>query len=525
MTTTLSLEQAFALSVQHQQAGRPAEAEALLRRILQAVPEHPFALHHLGVALHQLGRGDEGVPFIVRSLALQPGAAEWHVNAATVLADLKRRDEAAEHLRRALAFKPDLAVARERLADLERPVAAAPAAPPPPGIPLVPELAALCRQAFSRPRRHDLVVFVANNPFGRVAKAALALRAQGISTVLLHHQPPKFNAARYFVETHAYRSPQEAVALACRYAPLAYHLFVSWEHVTPAFFIRHRPGPVVFDDYDVLAGILQPTHPAAAVIPLERFSLENADGLCCRSLEAQVAKRHLGYRLKGPSLLFLDGCWNRSDLPERPRRDPAEIHIAYCGNFGVEKLAANDATAIHLGLARQWATQRIHYHLYPAPMGQQTAFEEVYSDYLALEAATPYFHLHRPVPAERLLEELSQYDYGIHLSSRKLDTLADDAYNEHKHPYCTTNKLFDYFDAGLPVLGPSTGFISFVANRYGAGVMLTPAHLPRLRRFLEALSHENLRRRALETRARYAVAAHGGRLARFYEKVAASALP
>ena len=54
------------------------------RRVLEASPDHPRALHYAGVLAHQRGRNDEAIGSIGRSLALVPDEADWHSNLGIV---------------------------------------------------------------------------------------------------------------------------------------------------------------------------------------------------------------------------------------------------------------------------------------------------------------------------------------------------------------------------------------------------------------------------------------------------------
>src|SRR5437868_6129855 len=55
---SLTLEQAFEMAVQHQQAGRPADAEAMCRQIVAYKPDHAEALHLLGILGHRAGHAE-----------------------------------------------------------------------------------------------------------------------------------------------------------------------------------------------------------------------------------------------------------------------------------------------------------------------------------------------------------------------------------------------------------------------------------------------------------------------------------
>ena len=56
---TLTVQEAIDLAVQHHNAGRLSDAEIIYQRILQADPNHPIALHLLGVIAHQTGNNNK----------------------------------------------------------------------------------------------------------------------------------------------------------------------------------------------------------------------------------------------------------------------------------------------------------------------------------------------------------------------------------------------------------------------------------------------------------------------------------
>jgi len=64
LTVTMTVQQTFAVAVQHHQAGRLGDAEALYRQILGVQPGHAEAMHCLGVIAHQAGRHDLAVKLI-----------------------------------------------------------------------------------------------------------------------------------------------------------------------------------------------------------------------------------------------------------------------------------------------------------------------------------------------------------------------------------------------------------------------------------------------------------------------------
>ncbi|MDR3402695.1 MAG: tetratricopeptide repeat protein [Chthoniobacter sp.] len=104
----VTVQQAFDLALQHHQAGRLAEAEALYRQILAVQPNHAEAVHHLGVLAHQVGRHDLAVEWIRRALTLNPGNPAAQGNLGEALRGLGRFDEAVAAYRCALEMQPNV---------------------------------------------------------------------------------------------------------------------------------------------------------------------------------------------------------------------------------------------------------------------------------------------------------------------------------------------------------------------------------------------------------------------------------
>ena len=82
------------LAMRHHTAGHLPEAETIYQQILRTEPNHPDALHLLGVVSHQAGKNDRAVDLITKALAIKPGFAEAHNNFGHALEKLGRLDEA-----------------------------------------------------------------------------------------------------------------------------------------------------------------------------------------------------------------------------------------------------------------------------------------------------------------------------------------------------------------------------------------------------------------------------------------------
>jgi len=109
------IQQVLTLAVQHHTSGRLFEAEALYQQILQTDPNHPDALHLLGLIAHQVGKNEIAVEFITKAIAIKPDFAELHSNLGLALQNLGKLDEAVASFQKALTIKPDLAEVHNNL--------------------------------------------------------------------------------------------------------------------------------------------------------------------------------------------------------------------------------------------------------------------------------------------------------------------------------------------------------------------------------------------------------------------------
>ncbi|MCH7885252.1 MAG: hypothetical protein IIC01_08385, partial [Planctomycetes bacterium] len=128
------------------------------------------------------------------------------------------------------------------------------------------------------------IVIVSDQPRARESKLGYALKHAGWQPILLCGRRPTFDATRDFDEVFHYSNRWEALRLACDYSPVAYHVMVNSVYDTAELFVRHRPGVVIIDSYDLIAGMYTPeylaAHPALAdELNRERTCTEKADGI------------------------------------------------------------------------------------------------------------------------------------------------------------------------------------------------------------------------------------------------------
>jgi protein O-GlcNAc transferase len=110
-TNMSTLDQAIV----HHQAGRLREAEELYRKLLASEPQHPDALHLLGVLSLQSGHPEVAVDLIDQAIAVNPQVPDYQNNRGEALRMLRRWHEAVCAYEQALRLRPDYAEALHNL--------------------------------------------------------------------------------------------------------------------------------------------------------------------------------------------------------------------------------------------------------------------------------------------------------------------------------------------------------------------------------------------------------------------------
>ncbi|MCC7370359.1 MAG: tetratricopeptide repeat protein [Chloroflexi bacterium] len=102
----VAADRAVAQGVPLHQAGRLAEAEACYRQALAVAPDHPDALHLLGLLAHQVGRPEIAVALIRQAIAVTADRPAFYLNLGAALQAQGQLAEAVIVCRQALALRP-----------------------------------------------------------------------------------------------------------------------------------------------------------------------------------------------------------------------------------------------------------------------------------------------------------------------------------------------------------------------------------------------------------------------------------
>lgn len=291
------------------------------------------------------------------------------------------------------------------------------------------------------------IVFVTNKYIPRIDKLALAVKYSNcFTTIVISRGYVNYENSGIFKETHMVKSPFKTFWLIKRIKPAIVHVFSSWNFDQAYWLIRHKKklsAKIVFDDYDVFAGMLQKDH-IEKLFPFqfrkEKYCLENADAHCCRSLETQFAKRHLNYKINRHRIFFPEYMWNSANDTGTKKKNV----VVYVGNFniGILKLAE--------------ALQKIKWTL------------EIYSAFFLrdLKDSLPEnVIVHEPLKPSELIEYLRFYPVAIQFPGCILDK-RNSIYTFEKYKYAASGKIFDYLEAGLCVLISDELFQRWILKRY-----------------------------------------------------------
>ena len=157
------------------------------------------------------------------------------------------------------------------------------------------------------------IVFISGNLTPRSKKIIAALCKKDFNIIVLEYGEvyklvvPEIMSKN--IEFVYYKSSMEVLCMAMKYKPLVYYYEPAWGDCSGAeMMIRHRDlfGKIVFAPYDVLNdGYVQVSEQQKR---LERYCLENADGVVWRWCSKEFLEEKKGFVYKGKSIQFLDYC-------------------------------------------------------------------------------------------------------------------------------------------------------------------------------------------------------------------------
>jgi hypothetical protein len=276
--------------------------------------------------------------------------------------------------------------------------------------------------------------------------------------------------------------------------------------------------PFIHDMQDVYATYygLNPSIPwLQRELPHEKACLELADGVIGQSLEPNIAYRKYKTKKKPPNLFFPLYCDDDFFCSSPKTLVSDDIHLVYAGGVaGSHRNPKQYGNIQFHQLIRTLSEQKLHFHIYPSPSNVKADYEE----YEILAKENAFFHFHQPVAQQDLARELSQYHFGIHtgfVNDEEHQQSAD------KYKYCTTLKLFNFIEAGIPVIiSKNLIFQCWIVERFKCGFGIERHELENLRPFILRHNYGEATSSLFEHREDLGLKKHTRRLIRFYKKIA-----
>ncbi len=367
--------------------------------------------------------------------------------------------------------------------------------------------------------RQTDIVFVLNHPSPRAVKIIYALRNNGKKiTVLLNKNIAATAGYSLWCDylkkiciCHYYSGIEQLILLLLKNNGMVVHVFSTpWNIYIPYILVKFQKdiGKIVFDEYDIANGFY--VNIDKNIFQLERYCLENASGICYREFSLEYLTDCLKFNIKGKTIRFFDYCFgNRGDGIKNIENN---LSLCYAGGVVGEDDNSDCPAVFSMAFIEMCEQGKCHLHVYPSNWD-----ENRYRKYLEKEKESKYFHFHKPVVYEELIRELSQYDYGIMPARDDIwEMEGDESSTKYKYIYASTNKLFDYIDAGLPIIAASPLKIVEYLRKMGVLIQWTNGQYDF--GYLMA-EKKRMKRKVVEVREELRIENQIGKLMDFYEKL------
>ncbi len=383
---------------------------------------------------------------------------------------------------------------------------------------------------FRKPSACDKksIVFITGNPGPRSVKIIGALIRKGYQVIILEygtkHSSWMGELQEYQMEYFYYDSIEELLYMAMQYEPMVYYFEPIWGDCSVAeIMLKHRKvfGKLVIALYDVL----NDGYVRGGWFPkkMERYCLENADGIVWRWFSKEFLEEKKGFVYKGKSIQFLDYCIG--NLEKEKVEEGTQLKLCYVGGkidvfldrFGKQNNGYIRMAGIKNILEAIGDREDCVFHFFS---GRECSTEnkEICK---TLEKQYPNFKVFYDTPYGELLERIVEYDYGCfwHTGGKPVPMLKDDEEGHYGSTYMNsmTNKFFDYLDAGLPIIATRPLKLCKFLEKYGVVVKMDTSNID-----IDYLKEHKLtyRKRVEKAREELSIDNQIQRLINFFEEIA-----
>ncbi len=485
------------------------EAEELFEKAAALTPSDASFLNNLGVMQYRQGKLEQARKTLENALATDLNYVDAAVNLRKVRLDLiQQRIERAfseyslgrfHHL---TSFIYKLKTEYLKATKLSTPVAAR-----------------IRRQRNSVPiqdgRRE--ILFLSLNPRVDMAKKADALARTGRYRVIMLCSEKTAGVVggffhQFFDEVITY---SDLIELVCFLLALDPDVIVARPKVTaPAIIFGN--APVVYNSYDIYSFTRPKEYADPFEMEGEQFRFENADAIIHKGQEDEIDLcLRPRYDINAPVLHFHPCCWKRYFVPQNlPRLSQmdGELHIVYTGLVEPPSTDKRLNGEVHfLDTARLITAQGLHFHIYYSP--QLGRSDDYYREYFELAEQNDRFHFHSGLGYEELCSEIARYDYGWNVLDYRYTVMP-----ELWHKMVSTNKIFTYLEAGLPmIVGSKNEYIASFVQKQGIGIDMDWYDLQSLSERLGDVDYDRLKANVFRAREGFSIDNHIHKLEGLFE--------
>ena len=281
------------------------------------------------------------------------------------------------------------------------------------------------------------------------------------------------------VEVIQCQTIEDLLCHALQYDPLVYYVLPPWSDASIAAIMiqqKERFGKIALELYDVMNGSYNVDE---KLLDIERYALENADGVIWRYFAKDYLEKKFGFHYRGKSIQFIDCC--AGDDFHRESGDDNELLklCVICGStdgladrngIDYQKWGDDIIRFVTVQEIMQNITDRVdvllHVYIGRATEEEKALLRKVENEYSNFKA---YYN----IPHGELKKRLLDYDYGIQHTAGKYP-MTDDQYRKEGCLYLwgtymlsMAQKFFDYIDAGMAVIANSQIQLCNYLSQYG----------------------------------------------------------
>jgi glycosyltransferase involved in cell wall biosynthesis len=235
----------------------------------------------------------------------------------------------------------------------------------------------------------------------------------------------------------------------------------------------------------------------------EKICMKNADGILHKGPPEEL--KFLKYKIYVPNLAILPGCLD--EWVQQPKKSKnKELHLVHAGH----PPRNYNFTIPFLKIIKIVTSQKIHFHTYGRCLDKKE--DELY---FREKENNKYYHFHEKISANKLKKDISKYSYGSLIAFYDLSLL-----NPLQVKTTMANKLFDYIEAGIPIINPGQSeFMAKIVEENKIGLNIDFNNLSNLKKILEKVNYQQMLKNVKKAQKNFSWNNQITELEKFYEKV------